>query len=253
MKTPLRFRLQTWHAYFRLFTNSCADNRFIVFAQGRTGSWLLRDLLNCHQSIQADKEVLQYPVVSPNRVLQGLSSKSAGDVYGCHIQIKQIRDTQGLSVEPFLTNLHQTGWKIIYLRRENYLRQSVSSMLAVQRRVWKSRQDVSLGQTENTLHSIDCDALLEWLHERDRNQKQEALALQKLPYLELVYERDLRCAEQHQTTAEKIFEYLGLEPVMVSSSLKRLGTDNLAEQIQNYDEMVAMLKSNGYAHFLHDV
>lgn len=253
MKTPFGFRLQTWHAYLRSFTHSYADNRFIVFAQGRTGSWLLRDLLNCHPLIQADKEVLQYPVMSPYRVMQGHGSKYPHNVYGCHIQIKQIRDVQGQDADSFLKNLHQAGWKIIYLRRDNYLRQSVSSMLAVQRRLWKSRQDLNADQTENTRQSLDCDVLLEWLHQRDRNQKQEESALEKLPFLELVYERDLRSAEHHQRTAHKIFEYLGLESVTVGSTLKRLGSDNLAEQIQNYDEVAAMLESNGYAHFLNDV
>lgn len=262
LKTSHLFRVQTWHAYLRSYTHRSAEHKFIVFAQGRTGSWLLRDLVNCHPDIHADKEVLELPVSYPFKALEGLSSKHIRKktVYGCHLQIKQIRDVQGQDVGSFLTKLHESGWKIIYLRRENYLRQSVSSMVAVQRRLWKSRQSLTADQTprsnidqSNNKFTLDCDRLLEWLRQREVNRTQEISALASLPFLELVYERDLRCSDQHQSTAQRIFEYLDLKPATVTSSLKRLGADKITDQIENYDEVKDMLDATGHSHFLHEI
>jgi LPS sulfotransferase NodH len=249
-----QFRIQTWNAYLQSFIRCRSDQKFMVFAQGRTGSWLLRDLLNSHPRVHADKEVLQWPIQFPKRALLGLSSSYNTRVYGCHVQIKQIRDVQGKNVAEFLSYLHQQDWKIIYLRRNNYLRQSVSSMLAVQRRLWKSSQTEHLN-SDGVEHkyTLDCSALLRWLNKRQIYRKQEQLALSGLPFLELVYEHDLRGCDQHQKTAERIFDYLGLDSVTVKSSLKRLGSNNLVEQIENYEEVVAMLESSQQMHFLDQI
>ena len=76
------------------------------------------------------------------------------------------------------------------------------------------------------------------MRQREVNRTQEISALASLPFLELVYEGDLRCSDQHQSTAQRIFEYLDLKPVTVTSSLKRLGADEITDQIENYDETV---------------
>lgn len=263
MKRVTRFKIQSWLAYLTSFAPVCARSKFIVFAQGRTGSWLLRDLLNCHPCIHSDKEVLQWQVKSPYRVLTGLSRQHRKSVYGCHVQIKQLRDIQGVDAKAFLSDLHQSGWKIIYLRRENFLRQSVSSMIAVERQLWKTRNVSGAGQASSNHTgfssriegkvSIETSALLEWLRQRDVNREQEVLALSGVPFLELVYEYNLRRHEQHHDTAQRVFEYLGLKPATVNTSLKRLGSNDLADQIENYEEVEAMLQATDYRHFLNKI
>jgi hypothetical protein len=245
LRARLHLRSQEAITYLRLARPARARVRFVIFAQGRTGTWLLHDLLNVHPQITCDKEILQPRRLAPYAFVEG-SSRGRGPVYGFHVQIRQLLETQHLAPDAFLGRLHGAGWRIIYLRRRNFLRQSVSSLIASQRQLWHT---IDPAETpERTV--IDLDELMTWLDRRRDYLAQERAALQGLPHLPLIYEEDLLDAAQHQATLNRIFAFVGVDPIPVTAKLQRLGSDHLADTVENYAELVARVAASPYREFL---
>ena len=236
---------EAW-AYARPLIRRLPPKKFVIFAQGRTGSWLLYDFLNSNPDVHCDKEILAARVFFPERYVKGLAAASDRGAYGFHAQVRHLRDTQTVSPGRFLRRMHRSGWQIIYLRRRNSLRQSLSAMIAVERRIWCETAESPLRPRTH----IDCDRLLEWLEQREVNGSDEQKALENLPFLELVYEDDLLEAEDHQETMNRVFEYLGLPAVKVETDLVRISSDRMADSVENYDEVVRVVSRTKYAALL---
>jgi LPS sulfotransferase NodH len=241
----LHLRGQEAMTYLHLASPARARTRFVIFAQGRTGTWLLHDLLNAHPQITCDKEILQPRRLAPYAFVEG-SSRGRGPVYGFHVQIRQLLETQHLAPGTFLGRLHRAGWRIIYLRRRNFLRQSVSSLIARQRQLWYTTNPAET--TGRTV--IDLDELMIWLDRRRDYLEQETAALQGLPHLPLIYEDDLLDAAQHQAALNRVFAFVGVDPIPVTTKLQRLGRDRMADQVENYAELVARVAASPYREFL---
>lgn len=244
--TWLRLRGQEAIAYLRLASPARPRVRFVIFAQGRTGTWLLHDMLNAHPQITCDKEILQPRRLAPYAFVEG-SSRRTKSVYGFHVQIRQLLEVQHLDPAAFLRRMDADGWRILYVRRQNILRQSISSMVARQRQLWHTTNPDELTQRRFTL---DLDELMAWLDRRQRYLAQEAAALQGLPHLPLVYEEDLMAAARHQATMARIFAFLDVAIIPVAARTQRLGSDCLADTVENYQELVERVAASPYGGFL---
>jgi LPS sulfotransferase NodH len=236
------------YTYLRpLFHSGGASSRFVIFAQGRTGSWVLYDLLNAHPQVHCDKEILAQRVWYPMRYVEGRAASVSAETYGFHVQVRQLRDIQQVSPGEFLRDLHQQNWHIIYLRRLNMLRQSISSLIALSRRKW---YDTAPDPLRGQKFEIDCDQLVERLRRREIDLDGERQSLEGLPYMELVYEDDFLDAAHHQATADRVFAYLSLPSVSVETRFVRLGFDNMADYVSNYAEIVSRISHTQFARYL---
>ncbi len=244
----LRLRSAEIAAYAAALTpgRKLVGTRFVIFAQGRTGTWLLRQLLNMHPQIVCDKEILMPRRLSPYLFLEG-RSRQERSVYGFHAQISQLLQTHHISPAAFLRQLDEDGWRIIYLRRQNILRQSISSMIAERRRLWHTANPADLPDQR---FQIDLDELMAWLERRQHYHSLESQSLQGLPHLSLVYEKNLLPNSQHQTTMNQVFAFLNLQPVAVEAQLKRLSGDNLSDSVANYQELVNRVITSPYQEYL---
>lgn len=218
--------------------------RFFIFAQGRTGTWLLTHLLNDHPAIHCEKEILMFRKVAPLRYMAARSRLCGGKVYGCHIQINQLLTAQHLNPRHFLQQLTAAGWQIIYLKRNDIVRQSISTIIAAQRRLWYA---YDLQEVDQQPIVVPPAELLGWLARRVAHNKLEAACLAKLPHLALTYESDLRDAQNHQATMDRVFAFLGLPTLPVQAQTKRLSKRGLHSLVANYDELLHTIHHNGYA------
>ena len=241
----MRRRLKEVKTYFHAFLGQPAS-RFIIFAQGRTGTWLLYHLLNLHPDIYCEKEILMYKVQWPWCYLTGRSCKKTGKTYGCHIQIDQLLNTQQVDPDLFLRRLVEAGWRVIYLKRQDIVRQSISGLIAAERQQWYSYQQKTVPDRRFV---INPDELLQWLQRRAEHYALEADILRDIPHLVLTYETDLLDAANHQPTMDRIFDYLGLTSVPVKASTTRLGSDRLADTVANYAEIVERLQGSPFANY----
>jgi hypothetical protein len=221
-------------------------SRFLIFAQGRTGTWLMTHFLNDHPAIQCDKEILMSRKLAPLRYMAARSRLCGGKVYGCHVQINQLLAAQRVEPRAFLRQVAEEGWRILYLKREDIVRQSISTIIATRRRQWYvydletlDRQPISIPPAE----------LMAWLERRVVHYRLEAECLQALPHLTISYESDLRDAATHQATMDRVFGYLGLPTLPVRAQTRRLSDDCLRDSVANFDDLLGVIRRSGYARY----
>lgn len=221
---------------------------FIIFGQGRTGSSLLQQLLNCSPEVYCDNEVLTERVPWPYLTIRSLAARYPGRVYGCKVRCHSIV-RQGIPPGDFLWNFHHNGGRIIYLRRENIVLQSISRMIIAQ--IDRMRWDrLPYSVRRNKRFYIDCNALLQQLAWRERQLVQEQQALAGLPHVSLVYEQHLLPPEMRQGTLDTLFEYLDVRRVPVHVTLARTSPERLVDVLENFDEVAAVIAGSRYAPFL---
>ena len=108
--------------------------RVIIFGQGRTGSTVLESLICSTGHFEENGEVLnvqRYGQLSyPVQYVLGLAKWRSRVNFIFHVKIYQLTRNRRKPVDPglFLRTLSKNGWKIIYIRRENVLKQVLSAL-----------------------------------------------------------------------------------------------------------------------------
>ena len=244
-------RAREMHAYARLLikTSDAPAVKFVIFAQGRTGSELLRSLINSSPEIHCEDEILYHKVFNPQAYIRGRLALSKAKAYGFKVKIYQLSKDQGMR-EPgqFVHNLHEQGWKIIYLKRRNILRQTFSAFFARHRKVFHHKH-ADDSQAVRKMR-VDPDKLVTKMREREAYLAQEKQILENLPHVTVVYEDELLNAENHQSASDKVFDFLGVPCVPVETQFIRITSSRLADFIENYDQVVQAVSEAGYAEFL---
>lgn len=237
-----------------LLSSSKHDARFVIYCRGRDGSTLLVDLLNQLPEVHCDGEILHARVLAPRLYVRCCQSIAEGKAYGFKLLSHHLTHIQRLSdPSPFLRHLDSSGYKIIHLRRWNLLRQVLSALYVRHRGGYAGgyqhhrSADGAPGVTQMT---VNVEELNYWLRESERRARNEDATLSGLRSLDLVYERDLQRAEDHQSTVERAADYLGVRPVPVKPGLARLTTDDLAEFVSNHEEVVRFVEQTDYRRFL---
>lgn len=223
--------------------------KFVVFAQGRTGSTLLGDLLRSHPEIYFADELLASPVRSPRLAAARVRWRHARHAVGFHVKIYQLTDVQGITdAGGWLRGMHSHGWRVIALRRENLLRQVLSNMTAQLTNRYEDRS----GESEfvRVRPHVDPDELLHWIGVRAAVGADETIALGDLPHLALTYEHDLQDPSAWSATSERVFEFLDLVPCQVSTNLRRQNDGELSGLIANYEEVSRAVSRTEYARYL---
>lgn len=231
--------------------DNTSSQKFILYCSPRTGSNLLRTLINSHPNIYLDTPILSHDEAKklffPIRYIRGHHCKAARKpVYGFKIHPYNLK-YQKLDAQKFLLKFHQTGWKIIHLKRLNLVRQQVSLIIAEQRNKWADTLETPLKKFK---FYIDSDELIKKTQRQETHLANEEKALEQVPHLTIAYEDELLKAEQHQKTADRIFEYLGVDSVPVKAKIVRTSTDNMVDFIENYEKIVRIISKTKYATFL---
>jgi len=246
--------------YLRLlqFWSGYPQKKFIVLTQSRSGSALVATLLAQHPDVYRDGEILNtnnknYKIRYPKLYLQArsrIAETERKSVYGCKIKYHHLAEHSNLShaqIKSFMMDLHDDDWKIIYLRRNNVLRKSFSSIAGRQRGYRHVKQD-----SNKSLEKIrvDCNDLLDRLKASERRLEVDQDVLEGIPHLYIDYESDLLDANHHAKTCSRMFEFLGIPDTSVKAKFKRTSSDDLSETIENYEEVKEFLSKTKYAEWL---
>lgn len=237
-------------AQLRVWLNLPAGpkNRFIILFYGRSGSGLLRTLLNCHPDVYCDVEIyLHRKSLFPQRYLQNRSKIYGRRYYGHKAKLHQLENQ--CSDTDKIREIYFTGVKIIYLRRKNVLRQAVSALIGLQRDKW---YDVGENKLQGQKFKISPEKLIKSMGHIETYSQKEMQLLEGLDCLKISYEDDLLYEETHQLTMDKVFDYLGLYSVPVKTPYIKTSPENLEDIIENYHEIVELVGNSEYAHFLKD-
>ena len=226
---------------------------FIIFGQGRSGSSLLKDLLDSHPEIdclgdflhknQLQKKfgffrhlIAQYPIP----YIYYFKNKSEKSIFGFKLFNQHVKN-----IERTVATLYKKEWKIIHLHRENILKQSISWAIANQTSTWARSADTD--DSNNKTYKIDPKLLLKHTGNRLQRTKLENQLMTKFDHLDVIYEYDLFNSDSWPETTRKVVAYLGIYPVEVQT--KWLKTDQRpdSERISNFDEVMDYMKNNGFA------
>jgi len=227
--------------------------KFIIFGQSRSGSTLLLELLNSHPDINCEGELfnkfklyiktpllLKFFTRYPFPYINYRMKKSMAPLYGFKLFFFQVHFP-----DKCLKQLADRGWKFIHVRRENILDQSLSNIIALETNYWHRRKDEI---NPNQAINIPPKRLLRVLKTRSNWRKRELNMMAPYDHVTVIYEKDLQNADQWQETAAKVYNYLGLNPVQVKTDLRPTDTRPYTERIENYVELMSMLKTSEFAY-----
>ncbi|MEX2535689.1 MAG: sulfotransferase [Trueperaceae bacterium] len=222
------------------------EGRFLVLSQSRSGSTLFTQLLNAHPDIHCAGELLRDWVPLPKLYIESHRRHYKANVFGFKVFIHHLMRDQGIKdPERFLNRMHDQGYKLLYLKRENLLRHSMSQGLRKVTGVTHTTSGVDLPS-----HRVDIETFMRHLRTREYFWREAEEALEGLPYHALSYEMDLENSACHQVAMDKVFLFLNLPPVTVQTNMKRINNKHLRDILANYDELVQAVSGTPYARWL---
>jgi len=238
-------RLYELSVYLRqlLWRHPPPEGRFAILSHPRSGSQLLRGLINHHPQVCCMGEVfLRFldtrwsRVLFPRFYLEALAARSPFPTYGCILRQSHLHRVCH-DAEAFQRRLAEEGWKLIYLQRADRVRLALSQLRAARLKVWHLHAPEAPVAVR-----IDVQELRDQLRWIDQVRRHEERIMGSLPHLRVHYEDDLLPAERHQPTADRVFAWLGLPSVPVRARLHRTTPDDLSLGVANWAEVRAALE-----------
>jgi len=248
----LYFRRELISYYCYKFKEQAPEQvRVVLFAQGRTGSTLLEDLICSTGHFKRNGELLNVnkgEILFPLPFIEGMSKRESDGNFIFHVKLYQLNRDRRRPVDAadFINNLYENGWKVIYLHRRNKVKHALSNFIAKERSSFHKTDDTK----ENLELHIDTESFVKVVTDRDNFVEAEREILNDKDHLEIVYEEDLEKSANHQATVDKVMDYLDLERREVQTDYKKVIKAPPEELIVNYDELVERIKGNGWGNYL---
>ncbi len=221
---------------------------FVVLTSGRSGSELLRSLMGAHPLVYHDVEILDRDVLSPRLWVASRRARHQDRAWGFKVKLQDLTRFQRPALDPatFLGDLADRGYRIVHLRRENVVLQSLSVLRARATGEYHRAAEDGL----DTRRPIDCAELVAACGHQMDWMDRELEALAGIERLTITYETDLDDPGRHQATCDRIFDHLGLDRVPVATDLTRTRPGNVTDEIVNLDEVRQALAAIGILHQL---
>ncbi len=246
--------LELWN---RLFKAPKKENtpqlKFIIFTSGRSGSTLLVDLLNSNPNVQCDSEILKRRVAFPMGLVHHFEKASNKSIYGWKLLSYQLLNVQtGIKdkADFFKHLVEQENYKILYLKRDNKVKQALSIIYAFYRGTWHS--DESGHQKPVQPFALDPKVFYHFLKEVDILDKFEEELIATVPHLFISYEEDLSDPAFYGRTVQRVADFLGIDiPVKPpSTNLKKVTPTKLTSMITNKQQVIDYLAGTPYEEYM---
>lgn len=208
--------------------------KFLMVGRPRSGTSLLRELLNQVAGLHCDGEVLHHAVRAPKRFLNQLAGIKSAQVFGSKILSYQMFEVQMIA-EParFLEELVQDGYRLVHVRRDTF-DQVLSLSTAQAGHGYHIRKSDTEKTDARRVVELDSDLFEQRLRHHTAMLAYEDLLFSRLPHLRIQYEDDLKHPQAHQPTVDRICAALGHPTGPVEASLSRTSERT---EIANIDEL----------------
>jgi LPS sulfotransferase NodH len=235
-----------------------SKTKFIIFGQGRSGINLLRTLLKSHPMVQCDNELFN-PVrlaqkskmdrffinIFPINYIYNMQKRTDAEIYGFKFFAFHHKNAGSI-----VKNLYRQGWKVIHIERKNILKQAFSGIIGTQTQKYIRRDYAS---SPDQIYHIECDQVINVLRFRKKHLAAEYEILSAIGnYCSVIYEDDLSDQKNWDETMSRIFQFLGIEPVIVKSSILITDSRPDSERIDSFDEIIRCLNETGYSKVVED-
>ncbi len=140
--------------------------------------------------------------------------------------------------------------QVIHLHRKNILKKYLSLV--------RMNQTGIIGTTKSLAHKpvyITTDTLLESLNHLHHEQELEISISQNISknrIFTIYYENYFESERSISDTNIKLFEFIGVQPLPVKSPMKKIGSNDLKQDILNYHEVCATLRGTENERFLYE-
>lgn len=219
---------------------------FVVLTSGRSGSELLRSLVGAHPRVYHDLEILDRDVLFPRLWVASRRARHQDRAWGFKVKVQDLTRFQEIPAAPFLRWCHRRGFRVVHLRRENVVLQSLSVLRARATGEYHRAADAAV----DPRRIVDCAALVAACRHQQDHMRAEDEALVGIDHLTITYETDLDDPTRHQATCDRFFDHVGVDRVPVRTDLTRTRPWSIADEIVNLDEVRAALDGIGLAHQL---
>lgn len=265
-----RFRMRYLLSDKGLLAGPAEYVRFIVVGRSRTGSNLLRSLLNAHSGVETYGEVFRSPgrdamdwdhigvlrqsdrmhrllLDDPIKFIETRIYRRypAGiAAVGFKIFYYHAREGNWQTVWPYLQQ--QTSHHVIHMKRRNMLSTHLSRKRAEITDVWVNTS----GQAEPPVAvTLDYDQCLADFQRTQAWEEAADAAFAGHPKIELFYE-DL--AQDNDRAMRPVQQFLGLDYQPVAPTIHKQSRQTLAEAIANYDELKERFAGSPWAAFFEE-
>ena len=233
------------------------ENKVVIFCNGRSGSHLLGSFIDQHPLIYFDYEqfgaamkmkyttklIYYFGSHLPRPFLKWRMSKAKEKGgYGISFHLDDYKHTSFR-----INDFHKQGFKIIRLNRDDSLTQMLSHQVAFSTKTWHRREGGEKPNEERAQITLDIQKCLYnikyFIDVKEKLDKE----LAELPHLYLSYEGHLQKQEKHQATANKVFDFIGVNRIELRpSKFKPTYKKPYSELILNYKEFVDAAKAKGF-------
>jgi len=226
-------------------SSSNRKTNFILLFIGRSGSSYIIDMLNSHPDIVAERELL-VPFddsESEYNCLNNLYNKQR-DVNISAVGFKT-KLTDVYDVGQFTKMLDEFDTKIIYLYRDNVIKQTVSRINRKRLHDDREHHNLEKGDKKLPAFSIETEEFKRWFEETNNRSLEihDYVHNVKRPQLRISYEDLL---ENHDLVFKRIFDFLDVEPHKMESKLVKNTSDDLKDVLLNYDELKNLYKNTKF-------
>jgi hypothetical protein len=140
------------------------------------------------------------------------------------------------------------GMDVIRLRRKNTFRQALSTYLADLRDRLHLEKDEKRPEEEGFY--IDTKELMSRIDYHERLTHFQDCALDNVKCLDIIYESDLKNQDSHQDTANRVFQYLNLDPAPVSTRFQKVTPTDFSEIVSNSEEVLNCVSDSKYSDYI---
>lgn len=232
--------------------------KFVILSQPRSGSTLLAEMLNSHSSIQCDGELFNKKRFKskwgkvkqfianywPYFIVWFYQRNQKKAHYGFKLHSSHLKNT-----EKFINTLHNKGFIILDLRRNDIVKTAFSAAIALTTNQWSVRR-----KEERLTAPIEINPAILFIrleHAEDKNNLQNKLVANKNA-IQIQYETDLEDETKHAEFSKRICEQLQIPVEPLTCQLIKTDVRPLSERVSNYQSLIEQIKNSRFAIYLNN-
>ena len=230
-----------------------------LFHIGRCGSTVLTELLDQHPKMYWDGETYgrvldELKDAGQDRSTSGFDpatyverrlQRSGSRWFGYDVKFFHVTDFN-VSIDDYVDQITSRGiTHLVVLRRRNYLRKVVSTIIG-QERGWYHKRDGTNVEAKRITFSPESLSSLENRFEQwDRQYSIIDRFSATHPILQIDYESHIQ--HDPRVGCTKVADFLGLDPFEAQVTLRRVNPEPLSELVENLDDVAVALRGSDYA------
>jgi len=221
---------------------------FLIYGRPRSGTTLLVHLLDQVPGVRCDGELLHHFLIDPVGFLKRLPSRAGPDLgaYGMKLISYHLMEIQRIRRPlAFFDRIGDYGYRVIHLTRDSW-DQTLSLVKAQRSGVYFNKS----GTKGPSIVTIDPELFLRTLRWNVAMLDYENTVMSHVDHCRVHYDDDLKQADRHQETVDRVCDFLGVPSGPVASNMTRTGGKGGTQKVENIDQIIARVRDSDLADYV---